>query len=327
MPQRPSNERGRVADSAISLRRRHLLQSAAALLVAPAAGSLLIPLAQAAPPAAGAAAAAAIGDWVWIEPSGQVVIGVSQCEVGQGIYTGLPQVLADELDADWASVTVRFVTGRDAYRNDAGEMPFQQFVGASMSMNYFYERMRLAGAQARDVLLRAGASRLGVRASQCMTRAGRVLHPATGRSVGYGEIVADASRLPRAARPRMTSASEQGLIGRNLRRVDTPSKVDGSAVFGIDVEVPGMLIGAVRMAPSVTGRIVRIRNEAEVRARPGVHAVVRTTQWPDPEPSTVVVVADSYWIAKQAADALDIEFDAGAATKYVLNPNGYLDGK
>lgn len=114
MPQRPSNERGRVADSAISLRRRHLLQSAAALLVAPAAGSLLIPLAQAAPPAAGAAAAAAIGDWVWIEPSGQVVIGVSQCEVGQGIYTGLPQVLADELDADWASVTVRFVTGRDA---------------------------------------------------------------------------------------------------------------------------------------------------------------------------------------------------------------------
>ncbi|KFJ12022.1 molybdopterin-binding domain of aldehyde dehydrogenase family protein [Delftia acidovorans] len=315
MPQRPSNERGRTAGSAISLRRRHLLQSAAALLVAPAAGSLLIPLAQAAPAEAGAAAATAssIGDWVWIEPSGQVVIGVSQCEVGQGIYTGLPQVLADELDADWASVTVRFVTGRDAYRNDAGEMPFQQFVGASMSMNYFYERMRLAGAQARDVLLRAGAARLGVRASQCSTRAGRVLHSATGRSVGYGEIVAEASRLPLAARPRMKSASEQGLIGRNLRRVDTPAKVDGSAVFGIDVEVPGMLIGAVRMAPSVTGRIVRIRNEGEVSARPGVHAVVRTTQWPDPEPSTVVVVADSYWIAKQAADALDIEFDAGAA--------------
>src|SRR5258708_26114447 len=91
MPQRPSNERGRTAGSSISLRRRHLLQSAAALLVAPAAGSLLIPLAQAAPAQAGAAAATAssIGDWVWIEPSGQVVIGVSPCEVGQGIYTGL----------------------------------------------------------------------------------------------------------------------------------------------------------------------------------------------------------------------------------------------
>lgn len=309
MPQHLKHE-GRM--TAASLQRRRLLQGAAAMLAAPMVGGLLIPLAHASTPAK-AVGETEIGDWIWIEPSGRTVIGVSQCEVGQGVYTGLPQVLADEMDADWSSVSVKFVTGRDAYRNDAGEMPFQQFVGASMSMNYFYERMRLAGAQARDVLLRAGAKKLGVRASQCVTHSGRVIHPATGRSVGYGEVASDAATLSLPARPRMKATSEQSLIGKNIPRLDTPPKVDGSAVFGIDVEVPGMLVGAVRMAPSVTGRIVEIRNEAEIRKRKGVHAIVRTTQWPDAALSTVIVVADSYWVAQQAVNALDITFEYGEA--------------
>ena len=293
-------------------RRRRLLQGAIALLSVPA-GSLLIPLAQASSAEASAGDATAIGDWIWIEPSGDIVIGVSQCEVGQGIYTGLPQVLADELDADWSRISVRFVTGKDAYRNDAGEMPFQQFVGASMSMNYFYERMRLAGAQARDVLLRAGAKRLGVRVSQCTASKGRIVHAASGRDVGYGEVASEAAKLPLAAHPPLKPASRHTLIGKNLTRVDTPEKVDGSAVFGIDVDLPGMLVGAMRMAPSLTGRIVSIRNEDEIRKRAGVHAIVRTSQWPSSAISTVIVAGDSYWTAKQAADALDIEFDAGEA--------------
>lgn len=309
MPQQPIHD-APMTDA--SQGRRRLLKGVAALLATPLANGLFIPLARA-DTAAPSPRETEIGDWIWIEPSGRTVIGVSQCEVGQGVYTGLPQVLADEMDAEWSSISVRFVTGRDAYRNDAGEMPFQQFVGASMSMNYFYERMRLAGAQARDVLLRAGARKLGVRASQCATQKGRVIHPATGRSVGYGEVAADAARLSLSARPRMKASSEQSLIGQNLRRLDTPPKVDGSAVFGIDVQVPGMLVGAVRMAPSVTGRIVEIRNEAEVRQRKGVHAIVRTTQWPDAAPSTVIAVADSYWVAKQAVDALDIVFEDGEA--------------
>lgn len=311
MPQFPSPDKARRTAAAPTLQRRRLLQTGAALLAVPLAGCLVVPVAGAAP--AGAPQTPEIGDWIRIETSGRTVVGVSQCEVGQGIFTGLPQVLADEMDADWAQISVRFVTGRDAYRNDAGEMPFQQYVGASMSMNYFYDRMRLAGAQAREVLLRAGAARLGVRASQCTTQGGRVLHAATGRSVGYGEVAGDAALLRLPSRPRLKAPSEQGLVGRSLARLDTPPKVDGSAVFGIDVDVPGMLVGAVRMAPSVTGRIVAIRNEAEIRRRAGVHAIVQTTQWPGTVASTVVVVADSYWIARQAADALDIEFDAGAA--------------
>lgn len=298
-----------------SPQRRRLLKVAAALLALPAAGSLAIPVVYSLTekPVDNAAAEVEVSDWIWIEPSGRTIVGVSQCEFGQGIYTGLPQVLADEMDADWENISVKFVTGRDAYRNDAGEEPLQQYTGASMSMTFFYERMRLAGAQAKDVLIRAGAKRLGVRSSQCIAKAGRVIHPATGRSLGYGEVVGDAAKMRINPRPRMKVPSEQTLIGKNLRRVDTPPKVDGSAIFGMDIEVPGMLIGAMRMAPSVTGSIVRIRNEAEIRKRAGVKAIVTTSLWPVPTPNTVIVVAESYWIAKQAADALDIEFDAGIA--------------
>lgn len=298
-----------------SPQRRLLLKGAAALLALPAAGSLAIRVVY--PKKEGGADPAPteieVSDWIWIEPSGHTIVGVSQCEFGQGIYTGLPQVLADEMDADWESISVRFVTGRDAYRNDAGEEALQQYTGASMSMTFFYERMRLAGAQARDVLLRAGAQRMGVRSSQCITRAGRVIHPATGHSLSYGEVVGDAAKLRIRPHPRMKVPSEQTLIGKNLRRVDTPAKVDGSAIFGMDIEVPGMLVGAVRMAPSVTGSIVRIRNEADVRQRPGVKAIVTTSLWPVATQNTVIVVAESYWIAKQAADALEIDVDAGAA--------------
>lgn len=317
MLQQPSNNESLPNDLLPSMQRRRLLKGVAAIMssLAIPAGSLGIPVASASAQTAPKSAAqeTEVNDWIWIAPSGHTIIGVSQCEVGQGIYTGLPQVLADEMDADWDSVSVRFVTARDAYRNDAGEEPLQQYTGASMSMTFFYERLRLAGAQARDVLLRAGAKRLNVRSSQCITKTGRVIHPATGRSVAYGEVVGDAIRLHINPHPRMKAPSEHTLIGKNIRRVDTPAKVDGSAIFGMDVKVPGMLLGAIRMAPSVTGSIRSIRNEAEVRARPGVKAIVRTTQWPMPAINTVIVVADTYWIAKQAADALDIDFEIGSA--------------
>jgi isoquinoline 1-oxidoreductase beta subunit len=118
-------------------------------------------------------------------------------------------------------------------------------------------------------------------------------------------------------------ASERRLIGQNLKRLDTPAKVDGSAIFGIDVRVPDMLFGAVRMAPTQTGKVVAVKNEAEILARPGVKAVVSAPFWPQPAHTTVIVVADSYWIAKQAADALVVEFDDGAAAG--LNSRKIMD--
>jgi isoquinoline 1-oxidoreductase beta subunit len=278
-----------------------------------AAGALIVPVSIMRQTTASEESGYEITDWIRIEPNGRTIIGVSQCEVGQGIYTGLSQLVADELEADWASVSVEFVTGRDAYRTAAANEELQQFVGASMSMTQFHQRVRIAGAQAREALIQAAAARLRVRTTQCEAKNGRVTHLQTGRSIGYGDLARDAAKLPLNPTPQLKPASERRLIGQNLKRLDTPAKVDGSAIFGIDVRVPDMLFGAVRMAPTQTGKFVAVKNEAEILARPGVKAVVSAPFWPQPAHTTVIVVADSYWIAKQAADALVVEFDDGAA--------------
>ena len=288
-----------------------------------AAGALIVPVSIMRQATASEESSYEITDWIRIEPNGRTIIGVSQCEVGQGIYTGLSQLVADEFEADWASVSVEFVTGRDAYRTAAANEELQQFVGASMSMTQFHQRVRIAGAQAREALIQAAAARLRVRTTQCEAKNGRVTHLQTGRSIGYGDLARDAAKLPLNPTPQLKPASERRLIGQNLKRLDTPAKVDGSAIFGIDVRVPDMLFGAVRMAPTQTGKFVAVKNEAEILARPGVKAVVSAPFWPQPAHTTVIVVADSYWIAKQAADALVVEFDDGAAAG--LNSRKIMD--
>lgn len=245
-----------------------------------------------------------INDWVRIDPDGHTIIGLSQAEVGQGVYTGLPQVLADEMDADWRRVSVQFVTGRDAYRIAAANEHPQQFVGASMSVTMFTQRLRIAGAQAREVFLAAGARRLGVRPTQCATKTGRVIHLQTGRSVGYGELLADAAKLPLNPQPRLKAESARTLIGQPLHKLDAPAKVNGSAVFGIDVQVPGMLTGAVKMSPTLNGKPVAVRNHDAVRALAGVIEVVQAKD-------AVIVVANTYWQAKKACDALDVQWEDG----------------
>lgn len=276
------------------------------------AGSLVLPLAigekafGAQPGESGNTGFYPINDWIRIDPTGRTIIGLSQVEVGQGVYTGLPQVLADEMDADWKQVSVEFVTGRDAYRIEAANEPPQQFVGASMSVTMFYARLRMAGAQAREAFLHAGARRLGVRATQCTTQQGRVVHVQTGRSLSYGELVADVATLPLNPHPRLKATSGQHLMGQALHKLDVPAKVDGTAVFGIDVQVPDMLTGAIRMAPTLGGAPVAVRNQDAVRAMPGVVDVVLVKD-------AVIVVAQSYWQAKTACDAADIEWNPGSA--------------
>ncbi len=214
--------------------------------------------------------------------------------------------VADELDADWRRVRVEFVTARDAYRTAAANEALQQFVGASMSATLFYERLRIAGAQAREALVAVAARRFGVRTTNCVTHEGRVIHPQSGRSLGYGELAAEAATLPLNWHPRLKNEAAHALIGKSVSRLDTPSKVDGSAVFGIDVKVPGMLVGAVRMAPTTGGVPLSVRNRDAIKARKGVQDVVQAKD-------AIIVVANDYWCAKQACDALDIEWKAGAA--------------
>lgn len=291
------------SDILASPARRGFLKGSAAL-----AGALCIPLPALASRTvdSGPHGTNEITDWIWIEPNGKITLGLSQCECGQGVYTGMPQVLADELDADWQNVSVTFVTGRDAYRTGAAYEEPQQFVGASMSATLFYQRLRIAGAQAREVLMMTAAKRLQVRPGQCHTDKGRVYHGATGRSLSYGELAEEAAKLPLNPEPRLKNEAAHKLIGKDLLRLDTPAKVDGSAEFGIDVRVPDMLYGALKMPPTVTGKVTGIRNADVVKAMPGIKAVVQA-------PDAAIVVATSYWLAKKGADALELDIDPGAA--------------
>jgi len=239
------------------------------------AASLLVPIAgRPARAQRNDAADYEITDWILIGAGGQVTLGLSQPEVGQGSYTALPQILADELDADWQRVKVRFVTGRAAYKIAFRQEAPAQKEGASMSTTALYQRLRIAGAAARDVLVRAAAQRWNIAASACRTENGVVIN-SRGARLAYGQLAAAAARLPFSAAPVLKDRSRFRLIGKPVARLDTPAKCNGSAVFGIDVVVPGMLNAAIRTARSYSGQVTAIRNEADILKMSGVHAVVK----------------------------------------------------
>jgi isoquinoline 1-oxidoreductase subunit beta len=266
-----------------------------------------------------------ITDWILISPRGDITLGLSQPEVGQGSYTVLPQILADELDADWQRVKVRFVTGRDAYKIAFKNEPPVQKEGASMSTTVLYSRLRTAGAAARGVLVRAAADRWKVTVNQCRAEQGFVIGP-NGQRLPYGALAAAAAKLPLDPAPHLKDRAQFTLVGKPLPRLDSQAKSTGTALFGIDVVVPDMLHAAIRSAPAFTGSLTAIRNEAEILRMAGVRAVVRLpavhvaneepgSQHPgltqESRHNAVCVVADRFWQAKCAADALDLAFDPG----------------
>jgi isoquinoline 1-oxidoreductase beta subunit len=302
---------------------RRFVLTGAALTTA----SLLVPIRARAARAKAKAGAAdyEITDWIIIAPSGQVTLGLSQPEVGQGSYTVLPQILAEELDADWARVNIRFVTGKPAYKIAFRQEAPAQKEGASMSTTALYERLRAAGAAAREVLTRAAAAKWGIDVAQCRTEKGFVIGP-RGEKLSYGQLAPAAAKLPLSATPRLKDIGRFQLIGKPVARLDTPAKCSGRAIFGIDVAVPGMLNAAIKTARSFTGQVTAIRNEADILKMPGVRAVVKIaalaianedagSQHPhvshSPRHNAVCVVADYFWQAKRAIDALDVVFDGG----------------
>ena len=298
---------------------RRFVLTGAALTTA----SLLVPIAVR---ASRAADDYEITDWIVIAPSGEVTLALSQPEVGQGSYTALPQILADELDADWERVKVRFVTGKAAYKIAFRQEPPAQKEGASMSTTALYERLRTAGAAARDVLTRAAAQAWNVDVAQCRTENGFVINT-RGEKLSYGQLAAAATKLPLSRAPRLKERSRFQLIGKPVPRLDTPAKCNGSAVFGIDVVVPGMLNAAIKTARSFSGQVTAIKNEADILKMPGVRAVVKLAalaianedagaQHPrlpnGPRHNAVCVVADQFWQAQRALRALTVVFDRGA---------------
>jgi isoquinoline 1-oxidoreductase beta subunit len=227
--------------------------------------------------------------WVRILPNGDVALLVSQAEIGQGISTTLPALLAEELGADWRRVRLLTAPYRLAYRNPKQNW---MFTGNSESIQSFHDLMRQMGAAAREMLVAAASTRWHADPKDCSAADSAVWHRPTGRKLGFAQLAADAARLPIPASPTLRPVAERTLIGKPLPRVDVPAKVDGSAIFGIDQVRPGMLNAAVRTVPEIGGSLASLDTEA-ARRMPGVKAIV-------PLPDGVAVVADRYWQAARA---------------------------
>ena len=238
--------------------------------------------------------------WIRISPTDEVTLISSQSEMGQGVMTTLPAILAEELGADWTRVKVEVSTVAPAYRNPRINW---QFTGNSESATGFYELLRTMGASAREMLIAAAANRWGVKPAECYADSGRIIHKLTHRALKFGEIAEDAARIAPPQNPRLKPQNEWKLLGRSLPRVELPSKLNGTAIFGLDFKVPGMVYAAVMQSP-VHGGTVSSFDKESVSKLPGVIDVV-------PVPNGIAVVANDYWRARQALKSVKVSFDGG----------------
>jgi isoquinoline 1-oxidoreductase beta subunit len=279
------------------LSRRFFLMSAAA-----AGGGLLIgPLLDFELVAAPAGAVEVpLNAWIQISPNDVVKLICSQSEMGQGAMTTLPAVLAEELGADWSRVRIEFSPTAPPYRNPRINW---QFTGNSESTTGFFELLRTMGASAREMLIAAAATRWDVKADELLTENGKIIHRLTGRSLKFGDVAEDAAKITPPANPKPKPESEWKLLGRPLARVDLPAKLDGSAIFGLDFNLPGMVYAAVEQSPAHGGGVVSF-DKSSVMNLPGVIDVA-------PIPNGVAVVARQYWQAQQALKSLKVTFDDG----------------
>ena len=277
--------------------RRRFLQSGAA-----AAGGLVLGFHL---PAGGRLARAAEGEaainaWLRIAPDDIITVTVAHSEMGQGVYTSLPMLVAEELEVDWTKVRAEFAPADQVYRNRLFGI---QATGGSTSIRSSFDHLRQAGATAREMLRRAAAEAWGVPVEACRAQAGRVVHEASGRAAGYGALAGAAAKLEPPAEVPLKKPGDWGLIGTAVARLDVPAKVDGSAGFGIDVKLPGMLIATVLASPVFGGRLKSV-DETPALVVKGVRAVV-------PLESAVAVVAEGYWPALKGLEALAPVWDEG----------------
>jgi isoquinoline 1-oxidoreductase subunit beta len=251
------------------------------------------------PPSAGGGAFAP-NAWIRIGTDDTVTVVVDRSEMGQGVSTALPMLVAEELDADWGSVRYEFAPANEAYYNP---LSMGQLTGGSTSVRAAWRPLREAAAKARLMLVAAAAAQWGVAPEKCRTEVGAVVAP-DGRRLRYGALSAAAAALPVPERAVLKAPKEFRIIGTPVARLDLPEKVTGRAGFGIDATPEGVLTALVARCPVFGGKL-RTVDDAAARAVPGVKAVVRIG-------SGVAVVADGYWPAHAGRDALKLEWDEGA---------------
>jgi isoquinoline 1-oxidoreductase beta subunit len=253
-----------------------------------------------------AATAPEINAWVAVKPDDTVVVRVVRSEMGQGSLTGLAQLVAEELGCDWAKVTTEYPTPGESHRR---KRPWGEFTtGGSRGIRISHEYVRKGGAAARMMLVQAAANDWGVSASECRAEKSVVTHVPTGRTTTYGKVADAAAKLAPPADVRLKDPKDWTIAGKPLKRLDTADKTTGKTVYGIDVKLPGMLSAAIRDCPVFGGKL-RSFDQSKVAAMKGVRAVVQVGD------SAVAVVADTWWRAKTALDALPIVWDEGDNAK------------
>lgn len=240
--------------------------------------------------------------WVRISTDGAVTLILANAEMGQGVHTALPMLIAEELDVAWEQVRVEQAGADKVYFNPI----FQSMVtGGSMSVAVAYQPLREAGAKARAMLVSAAATAWGVAPDTCSTEKGMVIHAASRRRLKYGELAERAAAVPMPEKVTLKEPKDFRLIGTSVPRLDLADKVTGRAGFGIDVQTPGLLVAVVARSP-VFGGTATSWNEAAARAVPGVKQVVQIS-------SGIAVIADGYWPARKGADALAVVWNEGPA--------------
>jgi len=279
--------------------------------------------------------ATSVTTWIKITPDNQVIAVIPHCEMGQGAQTGIAMMLAEELDADWSRVSIEEAPAQNLYANGhliagfvesavaippwleralqyaafkIGDVAGLQITGGSSSTYTTGQYgMRIAGAAAREMLIAAAALQWQVPASECEAHASMIVHRDSGKQAEYGALAAAASQLEPPVHPRLKARSDYTLVGTSQPRPDLPAKVDGSAQYGIDTVLPGMLYAAVSAAPVAGGKLEGIDEASRARAMamPGVRNIVTLEQ-------AVAVVAEGYWQATQALKVLKISFSVPA---------------
>jgi isoquinoline 1-oxidoreductase beta subunit len=287
--------------------RREFLKAGAAV-----GGGLILGVALPSRNARAAATSHMPNAWVRIGSDDSVTILCARSEMGQGVYTALPTLVAEELEVDLAKIRVEIAPAGEPYIN---ALLGGQLTGGSTSVIDGYDKLRVAGAQARTMLVSAAAQKWGADPSACRAENGAVLGP-NGARATYGELAEAASKLPVPAEPKLKDPKASRYVGKAINRLDSPGKIDGTAEFGIDVKLPGMLHAALAQCPVIGGKVASF-DATRAKAMPGVKHVVQISDG-------VAVVADTWWHAKVARDALAVQWDEGAGRS--LNTDGIVKG-
>ncbi|MDA0997392.1 MAG: molybdopterin-dependent oxidoreductase, partial [Proteobacteria bacterium] len=247
-----------------------------------------------------------INAWVVVKPNEQVIIRIARSEMGQGSLTGLAQLVAEEMECDWSKVTTEYPT--PATNLERGRVWKSFSTGGSRGIRESHEYVRKGGAAAREMLIAAAAKKWDVNPSECKADKGVITHAASGKKTTFGKVAVAASKLEVPEKVTLKDPKDWKIAGKPLKRLDTADKLTGKQVYGADLKLPGMLNAAIKQCPVFGGNLVSF-DDKKILAMPGVKKVVPVGS------NAVAVVADKWWQAKTAIDALPIQWDDGENAK------------